>query len=192
MVRAACSPLPPPSLSLSLSPSLSPPIYYYIGISFFLTRHPAYPQINNAPPDVWVVLNMYQNYNEKSVLINNWMDIFARKYPQVKFVKIIATKCVENFPDSSVPTLIIYKEGKNVSNMPNIDRFLPKLHQTEFEKFLHLQRVIRNPDFEEWEDEVREQRNYLKNPYKQSNTDHMDPVDDREFTSDKIKQHKEI
>lgn len=40
-------------------------------------------------------------------------------------------------------------------NMASFDKYLPKLKLEEFQKFLHYQNIIRNPDFEEWEEEVK-------------------------------------
>lgn len=41
---------------------------------------------------------------------------------------MIATKCIENFPDSECPCLIIYKETKTVSTVP----FVHKLRKITF------------------------------------------------------------
>lgn len=35
---------------------------------------------------------------------------------------MISTKCIENFPDSRCPCFIVYKGGKPVSNIVNIDQ----------------------------------------------------------------------
>lgn len=35
---------------------------------------------------------------------------------------MISTKCIENFPDSKCPCFIIYKGGKPVSNIVNVDQ----------------------------------------------------------------------
>ena len=48
------------------------------------------------------------------------------EYPNQKFVKIVATRCIENFPDRNLPCIIIYKDGNYVHNIPNFD----KLKQT--------------------------------------------------------------
>ena len=53
----------------------------------------------------------------------NLRDI-AQKYGHVKFIKIIADKCIDKFPDSNCPCIIIYKGGKPVSHTANLDRVL--------------------------------------------------------------------
>ena len=41
-------------------------------------------------------------------LLVNLLDIVAAKHPETKFVKSVATKCVENFKDKDVPALLFY------------------------------------------------------------------------------------
>ena len=48
----------------------------------------------------------------------------AKKFGQVKFIKIVSTKCIENFPDARCPCFIIYKGGKVVSHLTNVDKIM--------------------------------------------------------------------
>ncbi len=101
--------------------------------------------MTEADPESFVVLHLYQDYIETSVLVNQYLSIVAPKYPlvlvrliKVKFVKIVATKCVEDFPDSSVPCILIYKARKLVSNTARVDKYLNGGVQS-FEQFLQEQ-----------------------------------------------------
>lgn len=78
---------------------------------------------------------MYQDYIEESVRINQWMAQLAPKYPLVKFVKIVATKCVEKFPDEDVPCIVIYKATKPVASKAQAHRLCGNTLQS-FEAFL--------------------------------------------------------
>lgn len=40
------------------------------------------------------------------------LDVLARKHPHVKFIKAVATSCVENFVDAHCPGFFIYKAGE--------------------------------------------------------------------------------
>ena len=52
------------------------------------------------------------------------LDVLARKHPHVKFVKAIATSCVENFVDAHCPGFFIYKGGEIVmSEVPGSQIF---------------------------------------------------------------------
>ena len=46
-----------------------------------------------------------------SALMNKHMDTLAVKFPNVKFVKIVASRCIENYPDRNVPTIFVYRNG---------------------------------------------------------------------------------
>ena len=81
-------------------------------------------EVTEANPDDLVVLHLYQDSNEFCTLINRHLPTYAEKYGHVKFIKIIATKCVDKFPDSSCPCFLIYKAGKPVSNVTNVDKHL--------------------------------------------------------------------
>lgn len=37
-------------------------------------------------------------------------------------MKIVATRCIENFPDSNLPCIIVYKDGAYTHNIPNFDK----------------------------------------------------------------------
>ena len=70
----------------------------------------------------FVILHLYQNYIEKCNLINQHMNTLAKEYTDIKFTKILSTRCIENFPDSNLPCVIIYKNGELFKNIPNFDK----------------------------------------------------------------------
>lgn len=45
-------------------------------------------------------------------LINQHLSTLARKFPQTKFLKSIATTCIPNYPDHNLPTIFVYLEGE--------------------------------------------------------------------------------
>jgi hypothetical protein len=81
-------------------------------------------EVTEADPESFVILHLYQNSNEFCNLINMHLPAIAKKYGHVKFVKIVADKCIDKFPDSSCPCFIFYKGGKPASNIPNVDKRL--------------------------------------------------------------------
>jgi hypothetical protein len=44
-------------------------------------------------------------------LFNERLSHLAAKYRATKFVKIISTDCIRNYPDRNLPTLLIYGRG---------------------------------------------------------------------------------
>ena len=50
----------------------------------------------------------YFNSIVEAELLTKLLDIVAAKHPETKFVKSIATQCVENFRDHDCPALLFY------------------------------------------------------------------------------------
>ncbi|XP_043265878.1 viral IAP-associated factor homolog [Colletes gigas] len=71
-------------------------------------------EVNNAGEDIWVVLHLYKVGFPLCSLINNYLDNLARKFSATKFLKIISVTCIENWPDSNLPTIFIYHNGNMV------------------------------------------------------------------------------
>lgn len=59
--------------------------------------------------DQWVLVIMHQEWCAKSQLLLERFKEAAKKFPAVKFMHGKATEIVENYPDHSVPTVLIYK-----------------------------------------------------------------------------------
>ncbi|GAV04142.1 hypothetical protein RvY_14466-1 [Ramazzottius varieornatus] len=68
-------------------------------------------EVNKAGEGIWVVLHLYKQGIPLCALINRHLTGLAYKFPHVKFLKSIATTCVPNFPDSSLPAIFLYYEG---------------------------------------------------------------------------------
>jgi hypothetical protein len=50
-------------------------------------------------------------------ILNELLDEMAKKYPHTKFVRAVATKCVENFLDKDTPALLFYKNADLLHNI---------------------------------------------------------------------------
>lgn len=68
-------------------------------------------EVNEASKESFVVLLLHQDYIEQSRVLNEIFIYLAKKFPCVKFLRIEATNCIENFRDSDVPAVFIYKDG---------------------------------------------------------------------------------
>ena len=53
-------------------------------------------------------------------LLERAMLAAARVHPEVKFMKIVATQCIENFPDSKCPAVLLYHVGGLVKQIIGI------------------------------------------------------------------------
>lgn len=124
------------------------------GQLFEISRDQYVSEVNEAPKGTnqhlgaYVVLHLYQSYLEKCNLVNMHLQSLSKGYPNVKFIKILSTRCIENFPDSNLPCIIIYKDGQLQNNIPNFDRlnYLKSLSKRNMLRAFMKLKVI---DFEE-------------------------------------------
>lgn len=80
-------------------------------------------EVSQASPDVWVVVVLYKDgYPECGVLLQ-CLEELAGKYPATKFVKIISTDCIPNYPDRNLPTLLVYNSGAVKANYAGLHNF---------------------------------------------------------------------
>ena len=79
-------------------------------------------EVTNAPKDVWVILHLYENWSEPSNILAQIFEYLAQKFPLVKFMKIIATNCVEKFNDADVPGVLVYQSARLMRS------FVPATH----------------------------------------------------------------
>nr|GMD23540.1 phosducin-like protein 3 [Ipomoea batatas] len=80
-------------------------------------------EVSQAPPDVWVIVLLYKDgYADCRVLLQ-CLEELATKYPATKFVKIISTDCIHNYPDRNVPTLLVYNNSAVKANFVGIHSF---------------------------------------------------------------------
>ncbi|KAH7845257.1 hypothetical protein Vadar_000107 [Vaccinium darrowii] len=80
-------------------------------------------EVSQAPEDVWVVVVLYKDgYPECGLLLQS-LEELATKYPGTKFVKIISTDCIPNYPDCNLPTLLVYNNGAVKGNYVGLHSF---------------------------------------------------------------------
>lgn len=80
-------------------------------------------EVSQAGPDVWVVVLLFKDgYAECGVLMK-CLEELAVKYPGTKFVKIVSTDCIPNYPDHNLPTLLVYNNGAVKANYAGLRSF---------------------------------------------------------------------
>lgn len=93
-------------------------------------------QVNNAGPDVYVVLHLYKQGIPMCALINHHLSELARKFPTTKFLKSIASTCIPKYPDRNLPTIFLYFEGNMISKYIGPSEFHEALTVEELEWML--------------------------------------------------------
>ena len=69
-------------------------------------------EVNEASNDHWVVVYLWQHSIPDVKLMDELLPQLASRHASVKFVSIRSTAAVENWPDSRLPTLFMYRDGE--------------------------------------------------------------------------------
>ncbi|KAK9272267.1 hypothetical protein L1049_002638 [Liquidambar formosana] len=80
-------------------------------------------EVSQAPSDVWVVVILYKEGIPECGMLLQSLEELAKRYPATKFVKIISTDCIPNYPDRNVPTLLVYNNGAVKANFVGLHSF---------------------------------------------------------------------
>eukprot|EP01022_Parablepharisma_sp_SALTPOND_P034501 TRINITY_DN91_c1_g1_i1.p3 TRINITY_DN91_c1_g1~~TRINITY_DN91_c1_g1_i1.p3 ORF type:complete len:211 (-),score=44.21 TRINITY_DN91_c1_g1_i1:311-943(-) len=83
----------------------------YFGRVIEISKQDYVAEVTNAPKEVFVVISLYQGYIQESLLLNKYLEQLAAKHTHIKFIKMVATKCVEKFSDANCPSMLIYRNG---------------------------------------------------------------------------------
>ncbi|TPX48650.1 hypothetical protein SeMB42_g01925 [Synchytrium endobioticum] len=67
--------------------------------------------VSEACRRVVCVIHLFQTHVSESRVLGARLDTLAAKYTDVKFLKIVADQCIENYPDRNVPTVLVYADG---------------------------------------------------------------------------------
>eukprot|EP01029_Cantina_marsupialis_P014236 TRINITY_DN3149_c0_g1_i2.p1 TRINITY_DN3149_c0_g1~~TRINITY_DN3149_c0_g1_i2.p1 ORF type:complete len:249 (-),score=71.70 TRINITY_DN3149_c0_g1_i2:132-878(-) len=70
-------------------------------------------EVTEASKSKWVVVHLHQDHIMTSKRMQKCLAEVAGRKGEIKFMEIIADQCMENYPDSNVPTLLLYHEGVN-------------------------------------------------------------------------------
>ncbi|CAI9089758.1 OLC1v1024391C1 [Oldenlandia corymbosa var. corymbosa] len=80
-------------------------------------------EVSQAPEDVWVVVILYKDGHAECELLLQCLEELARRYSATKFVKIISTECIPNYPDQNIPTLLVYNNSAVKANYVGLRSF---------------------------------------------------------------------
>ncbi|KZO95255.1 thioredoxin-like protein [Calocera viscosa TUFC12733] len=59
-----------------------------------------------------VVAFLYKDSIPASVRLGDQLTELARRHPHTKFVSIVGDRCIPNYPDRNIPTLLMYRKGE--------------------------------------------------------------------------------
>ena len=130
--RASCRWYSPPSNSFS--------VVQVKGI----TRSEFISEVSEASKEIWVVVALYSDSVEESRTFVACLDVLAPRHPAVKFIKMIGTDCIPDYPESNLPTVLLYHEGEMKHRIVGVRPFggRGKLSPDSIEWVLHRAGVV--------------------------------------------------
>ncbi|KAI8471578.1 MAG: thioredoxin-like protein [Monoraphidium minutum] len=69
------------------------------------------PRVTEASRGYWVVVLLYKAGRAGCGLLEECLRDLAREYPNTRFLKIVSTSCIPNYPDQNLPTVLVYHGG---------------------------------------------------------------------------------
>jgi hypothetical protein len=88
-----------------------------------ITKSDFIDEVNKAGDGVNVVVLLYQDPIPESRLMEQTLRRLAAKKRATKFLRIQATNCIENYPDTHVPTLLLYRSGECLATLVGLAPF---------------------------------------------------------------------
>ncbi|KAJ2336818.1 phosducin [Coemansia sp. RSA 2673] len=76
-----------------------------------------------ASQESWIVVHLFRDSIPECKRMNRFMAELAQQYRATKFVKIVSVECIHNYPDSNLPTLLVYGNGDMRGQLVRLDRF---------------------------------------------------------------------
>lgn len=71
--------------------------------------------VTEASKECFVVVHLMENGSDECSLMNRCLEEIARRFPAIKFVKIMAQEAIPNFPRDRCPTVLVYRDGNIAS-----------------------------------------------------------------------------
>ncbi|OEH74246.1 phosducin-like protein 3 [Cyclospora cayetanensis] len=101
-------------------------------------------QLEQQNCGTWVVLHLYQESASPCVLINRCLATLAANYKEVKFMKAISTDVVPDYPNSRLPTVLLYFGGTCKKQIVGVDEWGGKdINKNTIERALKRFGVLR-------------------------------------------------
>eukprot|EP00882_Tetradesmus_deserticola_P019461 GHRQ01020948.1.p1 GENE.GHRQ01020948.1~~GHRQ01020948.1.p1 ORF type:complete len:180 (+),score=72.77 GHRQ01020948.1:712-1251(+) len=80
-------------------------------------------KVTNSSEKAWVVCLLYKSSHAGCALLGECLAELAKKYHGTRFVKIVSTSCIPNYPDQNLPTLLLYHNRSVVKNLVGLAQF---------------------------------------------------------------------
>lgn len=115
------------------------------GQIYHITKQEYEQEVTKQSDSCFVLLHMSLSSQVQSRLLSSIFQSLSAKYPEIKFCEIPANRCIESYPESNCPTLIIYHKtnvlkqyitltqlGGNDCNIKDIESVLVDVNAVPF------------------------------------------------------------
>lgn len=68
-------------------------------------------EVTESSHSSWVVVHLFHDSVLECRIMTEVLSVLSAKFKAVKFLKIVSTQAVENWPDRNLPTVFCYNEG---------------------------------------------------------------------------------
>ncbi|KAK8831095.1 phosducin-like protein 3 [Blastocystis sp. ATCC 50177/Nand II] len=90
------------------------------GYLITITRSEFVRQVTEASQDYPVVVFLYKDEIEDCRILKEILDKVSARQPMVKFVQMISTDCIKDYPDKNLPALFVYNKGSIVKQITTL------------------------------------------------------------------------
>eukprot|EP00475_Leptophrys_vorax_P041744 TRINITY_DN78792_c0_g1_i1.p1 TRINITY_DN78792_c0_g1~~TRINITY_DN78792_c0_g1_i1.p1 ORF type:complete len:244 (+),score=73.43 TRINITY_DN78792_c0_g1_i1:201-932(+) len=80
-------------------------------------------EVSTASRGSPVVCHLFSRGLEECTILDQLLGQVAVKFKHVKFVRILGSEAIKNYPESACPTLLIYNKGDMVSQIVGLKQF---------------------------------------------------------------------
>eukprot|EP00879_Flechtneria_rotunda_P007622 GHRR01007994.1.p1 GENE.GHRR01007994.1~~GHRR01007994.1.p1 ORF type:complete len:246 (+),score=69.93 GHRR01007994.1:280-1017(+) len=88
-----------------------------------ITSNEFIQKVTDASESYWVVCFLYKATHPGCQLLGECLKELARKYSNTRFVRIISTSCIPNYPDQNLPTILLYHSRACVKHLVGLSQF---------------------------------------------------------------------
>jgi hypothetical protein len=88
-----------------------------IGSADFVSR------VTEASESHWVACLLYKPSHTGCALLGECLSELAAQYPSTRFLRIVSTACIPNYPDANLPTLLLYHKRACVKHLIGLAQF---------------------------------------------------------------------
>ena len=100
-------------------------------------------RVEQADPLVYIVVHLYESTIEACNALHTTLESLAREHPHTDFVRLRKSETPTGLPNTSLPSLLIYKAGDLVNTvMSVVDKIGPKCLKEDVEELLVEEGII--------------------------------------------------